>query len=208
MLRSVPQQQAAQAAQQAAQAAIQAANQLVSKSPRLQTFQRLRSMPQGQEPGSACPTSRSTASGSNELDRSRRGTHAHAVRHAAGGSGRVPIGTNHGQERRNNSGCERESSGVVAAQNDADRDSLHDAVTQFCMHRPPGRSPLVRLSRGVYLYGNKKLVIAMHNDKLMARIGGGFVQLDKYLADADSGAIAAESQSMAAWQRGRPTRRS
>merc|ERR1712039_1090677 len=70
---------------------------------------------------------------------------------------------------------------------DAERDSLHDAVTQFCMHRPPGRSPLVRLSRGVYLYGNKKLVIAMHNDKLMARIGGGFVQLDSYLAEADRG---------------------
>merc|ERR1712066_837470 len=95
---------------------------------------------------------------------------------------------------------------------DVERDTLHEAVTRFCMQRPAGRSPLVRLSRGVYLYGNKKLVIAMHNDKLMARIGGGFVQLDNYLAETDRGATASvqcagpANDGMAAWQRGRPSR--
>merc|ERR1711920_996907 len=87
-----------------------------------------------------------------------------------------------GNERRVTSGCD-----VANSPTDVERDTLHEAVTRFCMQRPAGRSPLVRLSRGVYLYGNKKLVVAMHNDKLMARIGGGFVQLDSYLAEADRG---------------------
>merc|ERR1712194_135004 len=103
------------------------------------------------------------------------------------------------QERRNGSGGEASQShqhvvhGAAAntanAVTDGERDTLHEAVSRFCMQRPLGRSPLVRLSKGVYLYGNKKLVVAMHNDKLMARIGGGFVQLDNYLAETDRGAV-------------------
>merc|ERR1719265_3035408 len=66
-----------------------------------------------------------------------------------------------------------------------EQDPVHDAILRFCAHRSHTRFPLVRLSRGVYLYGNKKLVIAIHNDKLMVRIGGGFVHLESYLMDAD-----------------------
>merc|ERR1711972_970725 len=109
MLRTAPQQQAAQAAQQAAHAAIQAAQQLGSQSPRPQQFQRLRSLPQpNADPSSACGTARSSAFGATELDRSRRGTNAQSMRASAGGgpgSGRVPAGPAGGNnERRVTSG--------------------------------------------------------------------------------------------------------
>merc|ERR1712217_1007045 len=113
-----------------------------------------------------------------------------------------------GHERRNSTGGSHfggaNAATASATAADVERDTLHDAVVQFCMQRPLGRCPLVRLSRGVYLYGNKKLVIAMHNDKLMARIGGGFVHLDSYLAETDrstvgSPASPAPADGMAAW---------
>jgi len=66
-----------------------------------------------------------------------------------------------------------------------EQDALHDAVKRFSMQRPQLRYPLVRLARGVYLFGNKKLVVAVHNEKLMVRIGGGFVNLESYLVDVD-----------------------
>merc|ERR1712060_56415 len=140
-----------------------------------------------------------------------------------GGSGRVPPGGPHVHERRNSIHGDASpghhgaqigvANGPAAVATGLERDTLHEAVARFCHQRPPGRSPLVRLSRGVYLYGNKKLVVAMHNEKLMARIGGGFVQLDNYLAEADRGSIGsaqcggAAVEGMTAWQRGRPSRR-
>jgi len=71
-----------------------------------------------------------------------------------------------------------------------EHDPLHDAVVRFTSQRPSARFPMVRLSRGVYLYGTKKLVIAVHNEKLMVRIGGGFVNLESHLLDADRAVIA------------------
>jgi len=70
-------------------------------------------------------------------------------------------------------------------QKEVEQDPVYDAVLKFCANRPPTRFPLVKLSRGVYLYGNKKLVIAIINDKLMVRIGGGFVNLESYLLDME-----------------------
>lgn len=69
-------------------------------------------------------------------------------------------------------------------------DPVHEAVSRFSLQRPPFRFPLVRHSRGVYLYGSKKLVIDLRNEKLMVRIGGGFVHLETYLLDVDRAAAA------------------
>lgn len=134
--------------------------------------QRLRSVPQEHLS--------SARSNTSELDRCRRNTlslSARSVTVAAGGGGssRLPQENNIDASRAPRPGD---------VPGEMEPDPLHDAVIRFCMQRS-GRYPLVRLSRGVYLYGSKKLVIAIHNDKLMVRIGGGFVHLESYLVDAD-----------------------
>eukprot|EP00811_Abedinium_folium_P032430 NODE_5477_length_1766_cov_3.338011.p1 GENE.NODE_5477_length_1766_cov_3.338011~~NODE_5477_length_1766_cov_3.338011.p1 ORF type:complete len:520 (+),score=98.24 NODE_5477_length_1766_cov_3.338011:127-1560(+) len=78
--------------------------------------------------------------------------------------------------------------GRTAAQ---EHDPIHEAVVKFSVNRPSGRFPLVKSSKGVYSYGNKTLIVAIHNDKLMVRIGGGFVLLEAYLLDVDRAAIVA-----------------
>jgi len=136
--------------------------------------QRMRSMPQEQG------VSAMARAQGNEIERSRRNTVALSARQGqvgcGGGSARVPLGQPERPGR---------ASDIPV---DMERDMLHEAVVRFCTQRPPGRFPLVRLSKGVYLYGNKKLVIAIHNEKLMVRIGGGFVNLESYILDADRNA--------------------
>ncbi|CAJ1437564.1 unnamed protein product [Effrenium voratum] len=63
-----------------------------------------------------------------------------------------------------------------------DHDVLHDAVQRFCAQQPL-RFPLSRVSRGVYLYGNKKLLMALHNGKLMVRVGSGFKTLESCIGE-------------------------
>lgn len=128
-----------------------------AKSPKVQQPRRMRSLPQD---GGKAPGHRDTE---GELEGSRSGLSLSA-RNVADDPG---IRQDAWQKRGELSGEES--------------DPLHDAVLRFCSQRP-GRS-LVRLSRGVYLCGNKKLVMAIHNEKPMVRIGGGFVHLESYLAD-------------------------
>lgn len=129
--------------------------------------QRLRSVPQEH-----LSSARSNTSNSSELDRARRNTLSLSAR---------SVTVNHPDMA-----AATKASRPGDIPGEMEHDALHEAVVRFCMQRP-GRYPLVRLSRGVYLYGSKKLVIAIHNDKLMARIGGGFVHLESYLVDADRG---------------------
>lgn len=151
-----------------------------ASSPRPHQPQRLRSLPQDPL---GCPSARSTG---GELDRSRRNVlslSARSVGSGGAGSSRMPVGFQpHGQQ------CERPARHSDGGVGEIEQDPLHDAVVRFCMQRPAGRYAMVRLTKGVYLYGNKKLVVAVHNDKLMARIGGGFVHLETYLLEADRGA--------------------
>jgi hypothetical protein len=166
--------------------------------------QRLRSMPL--EPSSA-----SRASGGGDLDRSRRGTLSLSARNVqigisanglsgnqaghcqSGGSARFASGSLEGQRPARPS---IESANASTGGGESEQDALHEAVVRFCTQRPAGRYPLVRLSRGVYLYGNKKLVVAVHNDKLMVRIGGGFVHLESHLNDCDRAAPPASPTAM------------
>jgi len=127
--------------------------------------QRLRSVPQEH-----LSSARSNMSNASEFDRARRNTLSLSARSVTINHADVAAATRPSRP------------GDIPGE--MEHDALHEAVVRFCMQRP-GRYPLVRLSRGVYLYGNKKLVIAIHNDKLMVRIGGGFVHLESYLVDAD-----------------------
>jgi len=113
-----------------------------------------------------------------ELDRSRRSTTL-----TARGLGHVGSNSNLGSytSRPN-------------PQYDAENDGLHEAVQRFCRHHPL-RFPMARLSRGVYLYGNKKLLLTVHNGKLLVRIGGGFSTLESCVSDADRAASVAANAS-------------
>lgn len=112
------------------------------------------------------------------LDRSRRSNPALSAR---GGTGRISHSYHNERIVRPSAGA----AGGPEPAHDAEQDLIHEAVTRFCDQRQSSRFPMVRHSKGVYLYGNKKLVIAIHNDKLMVRIGGGFVHVDPYLLEAD-----------------------
>ncbi|KAF4715264.1 hypothetical protein FOZ63_009862, partial [Perkinsus olseni] len=46
---------------------------------------------------------------------------------------------------------------------------------------PQTRYEFEKISKGVYKYGSKRVVIAMKNDKPMVRIGGGFTHLGNFL---------------------------
>lgn len=134
---------------------------------------RLRHMSNQQDAAPGIPSTRSTGSFVSvaDLDRSR-GQHQ---------SGRLSSsGTSHGASVTNIS--------VVGDVANSEPDPVHEAMVLFWLHRQSSRHPMVRNSRGVYLYGNKKLVVAIHNEKLMVRIGGGFVNLESYLLDVDRGA--------------------
>merc|ERR1712137_769599 len=85
------------------------------------------------------------------------------------------------------------ASRVSDGQKEVEQDAVQESVVKFFSQRSPTRVPFQRLSRGVYLYGNKKLVVALHNDKLMVRIGGGFFQLESYLADAAERSVSTAS---------------
>merc|ERR1712137_421876 len=82
---------------------------------------------------------------------------------------------------------------VSDGQKEVEQDAVQESMVKFFSQRSPTRVPFQRLSRGVYVYGNKKLVVALHNDKLMVRIGGGFVQLESYLADAAERSVSTAS---------------
>lgn len=145
---------------------------------------------------SACSTARSSAGaasgGQDELSRSRR-----MMMGSLGGSGRpsasssaTPLGVGLGAGL--GPALPVGGGGAAPGSEGGELDPVHEAVARYCLQRPTGRFPMVRHSRGVYLYGNKKLVIALHNDKLMVRIGGGgFVNVETYLIDADRGAAGA-----------------
>jgi hypothetical protein len=60
-------------------------------------------------------------------------------------------------------------------------DEVHQAIIDFSKKRPAGRQPLIRTSPGVYMHGNKKLVIMLHNDRLVVRSGAGYVGLSETL---------------------------
>eukprot|EP00927_Polykrikos_kofoidii_P071331 TRINITY_DN67606_c0_g1_i1.p1 TRINITY_DN67606_c0_g1~~TRINITY_DN67606_c0_g1_i1.p1 ORF type:complete len:1583 (-),score=336.98 TRINITY_DN67606_c0_g1_i1:27-4586(-) len=165
--------------------------------------QRLRSGPQPHE--AAAMSARPAVASVHDLDRSRRNVVSVSTRHVdvapVGSNGGCTQGSGgHGGGSRNAYAQQQNvhqhqhqqfhhqqlkppRSGDIVGE--MEPDPLHEAIVRFCMHRPAGRYPLVRISRGVYLYGTKKLVLAIHNEKLMARIGGGFVNLDSYLVDAD-----------------------
>lgn len=148
--------------------------------------QRMRSVPH-----ESTSTAR-LSSGSHDSDRPRGAVFslsARSVHVTSGGSSRFPSTGSHadppGGQRSARPSVDGPTAGGRGSNGAEQPDSLHDAVARFCVQRPTGRYPLVRLSRGVYLYGNKKLVVAVHNDKLMVRIGGGFVHLESYLMDCD-----------------------
>jgi len=135
--------------------------------------QRLRSVPQ-----------ESTAWSTSELDRSKKDMLSMSARNVSAatcspGSTRVP-------PARHIDAAQQRQSRPGDIPGEIEHDALHEAIVR---QQPAGRYALVRLSRGVYLYGNKKLVITIHNDKLMVRIGGGFVHLESYLADCDRSVV-------------------
>lgn len=92
------------------------------------------------------------------------------------GPGMTPLST----PRANNDGLPSPRMQIVAVE-DSDPDLLHQTVLQFSQQRPAGRQPLLRLSAGIYLHGNKKLSLMLKNGRLMVCIGGGFVGLSETL---------------------------
>jgi hypothetical protein len=42
--------------------------------------------------------------------------------------------------------------------------------------------PIQRLSEGNYMFGSKKIFAKIMNDKLVIRVGGGFMLIDEFLA--------------------------
>merc|ERR1712110_739348 len=42
--------------------------------------------------------------------------------------------------------------------------------------------PLVRISDGMYMFGTKKITAKIMNDKLVVRVGGGYMRIDEFLA--------------------------
>lgn len=179
--------------------------------------QRIRSLPH-ESGGSLSMRARSPAAGevaaSGELDRSRRNlsglsarsfADAHAAAAAAIASvgsrsslpGAVPRQEQATAPRQPQAGAGAMMTASALSGESTDADVLHEAVLRFCAQQPAGRCPLYRLSRGAYLYGSKKIVLAMQNDKLMARIGGGFVNLESLLLEADHGASGPSSSAAA-----------
>lgn len=65
-----------------------------------------------------------------------------------------------------------------------EKDDVHEAVVRFAATASL-KFPLARMSKGVYNYGNKKLIVTTHNSKLMVRTGGGFATLEHMIAEAD-----------------------
>jgi len=65
-----------------------------------------------------------------------------------------------------------------------ERDEVHEAVLRFASTQSL-RFPLARASKGIYTYGTKKLLMTMHNSKLMVRTGGGFATLESCIQDAE-----------------------
>jgi hypothetical protein len=43
--------------------------------------------------------------------------------------------------------------------------------------------PVKRLGEGQYMYGSKKIFAKIMNDKLIIRVGGGFMLIDEFLAN-------------------------
>lgn len=42
--------------------------------------------------------------------------------------------------------------------------------------------PLVRLGDGQYMFGSRKIYAKIMNDKLVVRVGGGYMRIDEFLA--------------------------
>ena len=42
--------------------------------------------------------------------------------------------------------------------------------------------PLQRLGEGQYMFGSRKIFAKIMNDKLVVRVGGGYMRIDEFLA--------------------------
>eukprot|EP00435_Cladocopium_sp_Y103_P048480 s768_g14.t1 len=102
-----------------------------------------------------------------ELDRSRRNITVAASRiNVSASTGNIAAGS------------------FTARPMELEKDDVHEAVVRFAATASL-KFPLARMSKGVYNYGNKKLIVTTHNSKLMVRTGGGFATLDHTIAEAD-----------------------
>lgn len=102
-----------------------------------------------------------------ELDRSRRNITVAASRiNVSASTGNIAAGS------------------FTARPMELEKDDVHEAVVRFAATASL-KFPLARMSKGVYNYGNKKLIVTTHNSKLMVRTGGGFATLEHMIAEAD-----------------------
>jgi len=63
-----------------------------------------------------------------------------------------------------------------ATTEDADSDNLYKALVNFCQQRALQQMP-IRVAADAYLFGNKKLHLALRNGRLLVRMGNSYIPL-------------------------------